>query len=118
MERARTLRLALLVFLYFLFAAFGVVSALPEKQSTSTPLFSVLMALTVTGLCLTDARIVGKRLVHAAQWVTFFTWPISAPIYLGWSRGARGLLLAMLHAVLLFMTAAAGRLAIWMYLLV
>ena len=47
-------------------------------------------------LCSVDSRIMGKRVVHAFLWLTIIVWPITGPGYLIWSRGLKGLKIAIL----------------------
>ena len=75
--------------------------------------FTMMVSIAVVMSCVYDARLLQKPIVLSAHGVMLFTWPVSAPIYLMWSRGVkRGLLLSVLHAALLYGVLVAAYLAI------
>ena len=101
------LRLSLLICFYISVAAVAVHTSLVPKQGSFDLLLSLFTALVVTLLCITDSKVRGKPMVQAAQWIMFFTWPIAVPIYLVWSRGAKGLLILFGHIVALLVMVTA-----------
>jgi hypothetical protein len=55
----------------------------------------------VTSACVVDGRIVRHPVPHGAQLGILFTWPITAPVYVLWSRGAWGMVVLLIHAAIL-----------------
>jgi hypothetical protein len=107
-EHAGKLRWIFLAFAYCASAAYGAEAAISRELAASNWPIGISLALGFTSACICDAKVVGKRLTHAAQWVMFFSWPVTAPIYLIWSRGARGLLALGLQIVFVLMSGFAG----------
>jgi len=99
--------------LYLLFAASGATQASPLRSSIAALLIHVMIACAATYWCVVDSRIMGRPIVQSIHWIMFFTWPISAPIYLIYSRGLRGLGFAMLHAIGLLVVFAICLLLDW-----
>src|SRR5204862_7830303 len=60
-------------------------------------LASLSTSILVTLVCIADSKVIGKPMVPAAHMALFFTWPITAPIYLIWSRGAKGVIVLAAH---------------------
>ena len=108
-------RLLYLISLYLLAVLFGIrATALPPRTYFSDLLLQFEFALVVTQLCVIDARLLRRPLVHAAQWVMFVFWPFVMPVYVLWSRRLRGLLLLLVHAILLYVAYYAGAVAMWL----
>lgn len=56
----------------------------------------------VVWVCMADARLLGKPLPALIPMVMFFTWPLSIPVYLIWSRGwRRGGVRSVAYAIVL-----------------
>jgi hypothetical protein len=73
--------------------------------------FGILVVLT----CAMDAARRGTPILHILKFVMLMSWPVSAPIYLIWSRGWRGLLWSMLWAFTLYVCFAVP--AVWVMVL-
>ena len=56
-------------------------------------------ASAITTWCAADATHRGRPLLPVVQMLLFFSWPVAAPIYLIASRGWKGVLLVLGHAV-------------------
>lgn len=93
----KTQRIAFLIALYFVIAAGVVHASLVAEAGPVDLLRAFCTAIIVTLLCITDSKIIGRPMLHAARWIMFFTWPVAVPIYLVWSRGAKGLLVLVGH---------------------
>ena len=102
------LRLTLLLYAYFLAILWGMCSAVPPGSSLARPCLAVGLAYAFTLLCMEDARLRGTPLVHSAQCVMLFTWPVAVPAYFTCSRGPKGILLVLLNGFLLGMAWLAG----------
>ena len=100
----------LLSFLYLLAAVFGCRVFLLEVPHLIDVLLSFAAGVTLAAICRFHSHVVGKRFVHAGQWVTVFAWPAAVPLYFIWAAGLRGLGLVLLHAVFLLLVAAGASL--------
>ena len=49
--------------------------------------------------CVVDSRFRGEPLLVSFYWIIFFTWPVSVPIYLLWSRGIKGIVWVVLYVI-------------------
>lgn len=108
-------RFLYLISLYLLAVLAGVrATALPQRSYLSDLLLQLEAAIVITQLCVVDARLLGRPLVHAAQWVMFLSWPLAVPIYVLWSRKLRGALLLLAHVILLYVAYYAGAIAMWL----
>jgi hypothetical protein len=95
-DRLRNSRRFLVLGLYLLVALWGVA----QVRLLQLYLPSALaIAAIATCWAVLDARRNGAPVLHIVQFLMFFTWPVALPIYLIWSRGARGLDLALFHAL-------------------
>ena len=97
----RRFRLALLITAYSLFAIHCVRGILFPKPSGIELLNSIAIAIVVTLACIEDSHVLKRPMVRVAQWLMVFTWPVAVPIYLIWSRGARGFRVILLHVALI-----------------
>jgi hypothetical protein len=98
---ARQVRASLVAAVYVLGGLWGLHAALTRDSASVQLGLSILFASTVALCCIADAKVVGKPMLISFQWLMFFTWPVSVPAYLVWTRRLRGLGLAVLHALLL-----------------
>jgi hypothetical protein len=96
-----TLRVVLLVFAFLAAAFLGFRLGFLRRSLPDDALYTAALGLAVTGLCVLDARLLGKPIPLLARWVVLIAWPVSAPLCLIRSRGARGLLLLALLAFML-----------------
>ncbi len=94
---ARQVRTCLLATLYVLAFLGGVHAALTSQSGGVQLGLSALFASTVAMWCIADSKVVGKPMLISFQWLMFFTWPVSVPAYLMWTRRLRGLALAVLR---------------------
>ena len=60
------------------------------------------LSWSIAVLCLFDSRHVGKPVAHAFLWSCVIFWPFLAPPYLVWSRGLRGIGIALIFVFLAF----------------
>jgi hypothetical protein len=102
--QTRLLRNGFLAGLYFLSALWGARLIVSPPDPLLDLMFTGVVAVAVVVTCIYDSRLSGKPIVQSLHWLMLFTWPIAAPVYLVWSRGRRGAMLAAMHAVLLYMT--------------
>ncbi len=58
--------------------------------------------------CWVDARMRATPIPHGIVFVMAFTWPLSAMIYLIWSRGLRGLGITLLTVIVMIVLVGAG----------
>jgi hypothetical protein len=102
-EEINRLRNSFLAFVYLLSMLWGIYLVVSPDDSPLDLGFRIMVSIAVVMSCIYDARLAQKAIVLSAQGVMLFTWPVSVPIYLIWSRGVkRGLLLSALHATLLY----------------
>lgn len=104
--QSRRLRLALVICIYVMAAAWGLGPLIAHSPAGALLLIlvTILLPSAMTGWCVVDARIARKPILHSLYFIIFFTWLLAVPIYLIKSRGLRGLGLALLHAFGLFAT--------------
>ena len=70
-----------------------------------TPIFPiVIISILMVKFCVVDSRMRNKAVLHSFRWVIFFTWPISVPIYLIWSRGMKGIGTTILYVLSFILT--------------
>ena len=91
--------------LYLIASTVGFRLALYRDSQPIDLLLKLVLAAVVTLLCVVDSRSQGKTIGFSVQWLILLTWPVSAPLCLVWSRGAKGFLLFLIHGILLFVTA-------------
>jgi hypothetical protein len=84
---------------YVLAAGWGVYSAVGREDSPARWVISLGLAVACTVWCAADAAARGRSLVWPARIGIFLIWPVGVPIYLVWSRGARGVVTAVLAGV-------------------
>ena len=96
------LRRLLLVGLYFLAAAGAFCQGLRPDGGMLFFVFSLAFGCAMTGWCFVDSRILGRPIITSFHPLIFAAWPLAVPIYLVWSRKLRGFVLALVHAVALF----------------
>ncbi len=105
---SKTFRSVLVAVGICLAIVYGVRSAIwPDPQPIDLVLtlgFASAFAL----LCLVDSQIIKKPVVNIFLVMTFFAWPVLMPCYLVWSRGLKGLGLAVLFALLYLLLLAAS----------
>ena len=104
----RRLRVVFLVFLHLLAILWGVHSTAADGAGDVSFLFSLIAAWAVVTLCVHDSRIRNTPFAHILQFIMFGTWTVSAPIYLIWSRGWRGILWALLWSISLLICILVG----------
>ena len=67
-------------------------------------LLSWLVAFSLVIACSTDARILGKPVPNIMQFLMLFTWPLSIPICLFWTRRWWGVVWVLVFGVTLSLT--------------
>ena len=87
------------VTVYLLAVGWGVTAAVGREDSPARWLISLGLAVACTVWCAADAAARGRALVWPARIGIFFFWPVGVPVYLVWSRGARGVVTAILAAL-------------------
>lgn len=107
----KRLRFVLVVAMYLVSAVTNVTAVLRPEGLLVHLLFPLAVCSIMTYWCVIDARMLGSPIVRSLHWIIFFTWPVAVPIYLIWSRGLRGLGLALVHAVGLLAVSVAAYLA-------
>ncbi len=88
--------------IYALMAIWGVVLALAREDSRAYLIFALASPSAMALWIAIDARRNNLHVVHVAYIFVFFFWPLAVPVYLIWSRGARGLCWAAVHALALY----------------
>lgn len=108
LDSLRTLRNSYLIFLYVLAFFLGLQSALPEANVVAILLMRLALAIAVVKACALDGQIIGKKILRIHQFLMLLTWPVTAPVYLVWARGWKGLLWLIILAVTLFIVFVIG----------
>jgi hypothetical protein len=98
----RLFRAAFIALVHALASYAGFRAATEAPTGLPDLLVSVGLAFGVVFACIVDSTIIAKRMVHIVPFVMLFTWPLSAPIYLVWSRGWKGLILTLVFAATMF----------------
>jgi len=111
--RRRTIMILIYVLCFFM----GTRAVLGE-DSLLELLSCLCMALLVTHFCITDSRIRQRPLASGLHWLIFFTWGISAPVYLFSTRGIKHLHWAVLGIVGCFAAILLGSLSIVLLFLI
>lgn len=62
---------------------------------------SLALSAAMVKFCILDSKYRGDLLLNSFYWIIFFTWPVSVPIYLLWTRGIRGIGWVVLNIILL-----------------
>jgi hypothetical protein len=88
-----------LIFIHLLALLWGIHRAAEAQSGPADLLLSLTVAITIVLACANDARIRRTPLVSIIKFIMLFTWPITAPVYLIWSRGWRGVLWAILWSI-------------------
>jgi hypothetical protein len=107
-DKRKKLRRILLICLYLLAAIAGAMGTHASRSNAVQLLLPIMMASVATYLCVVDSRILGCPMVQSVHYIMFFTWPLAVPIYLIYSRGLRGLGMAVLHGIGLIVVATAA----------
>ncbi|MBI1367190.1 MAG: hypothetical protein GC162_00905 [Planctomycetes bacterium] len=94
-----------LAFLHFLFLSWGIHLAAGDASAPIDLLFRLSISIIIVLACAADARRLHLPLRRIVRIIMLFTWPLTVPIYLIWSRRWRGLLWLALWS--LSLTAAA-----------
>lgn len=94
----------ILVGALYLMAGLGGVVQVISPGGLAAVLNALLFALFSTGWCVEDAYQRGTPLLPIIRKIVFFTWIVSVPIYLIWSRKWRGAGYVLLHTVGLIAT--------------
>lgn len=110
LDRQIRLRRLILVGIYLLAAAWGLV-VLQHRDTATSLLFTALLASAMVGWCVVDSQILGRPLLHSLYLPMFMSWLLSVPLYLVWSRRLRGALLAIVHGFALLVAYAAPAIA-------
>lgn len=94
------LKIVLVVVLYFLFAlSGGHVALYQDVVGGADFLLSIVMAIVATNLCVVDAKMRKKPLIHSSQFVIFLFWFIAVPLYFIGTRKLKGLGMVLLHFI-------------------
>ena len=103
-----------LFYIFFLFATYGVRAGIYGDVETGIDLLlGMAIAFSVVIACIVDARLLGQKMHNLVGFVMLFTWPVSVPIYLIWTRKLKGLFISLGLAVGLFVTYYLSALASW-----
>jgi predicted neutral ceramidase superfamily lipid hydrolase len=100
-KKLHRLRNFIVIFIYFLFALWSVRNALFEGVQPVDIAISLALSAAMVKFCIVDSICRGGLLLNSFHWIIFFTWPVSVPIYLLWTRGIKGVLWAVLNIVML-----------------
>ena len=100
----KTFKKVVVVFIYLLIALWGVRRALLQEMRPIDLIICVTISFLMVQFCVIDSRIRGKPVLHSFRWMIFFTWPISVPIYLLWSRGVKGIGPTVLYVLSIILT--------------
>ncbi len=85
--------------LYVLAALWGSLQILLPYNDGVYYLIKILFAMHVTCWAVYDSKARGKTILHVLQMLYFLMWPIGATVYLIRTRGWRGIVIAVLHAM-------------------
>jgi hypothetical protein len=100
-EGQRRYRTFLLIPVYFIVVMMGIAYGAsayvisPERQY----LYSLVLALVLTQVCIVDSKIVGKPLPIFSYWLVFIFYIVAVPISVVRARGLRGLICVAAHFV-------------------
>lgn len=100
-KKLRRYRNFLIIYIYFLFSLWSIRRALYEGIQFADLAISLVLSAAMVKFCAVDSRFRGKTLLLSFHWIIFFTWPISVPIYLLWTRGIKGVGWVVLNIILL-----------------
>ena len=95
------LRGFIVIFIYFLFALWSVRTALFGGVQPVDVVISLALSAAMVKFCIVDSICRGGVLLNSFYWIIFFTWPVSVPVYLLWTRGIKGIIWLVLNIILL-----------------
>jgi len=92
-------RKLIMISIYSMCVLFGIDSVLVESTKVTIKDFLLILmfAILVTFFCVVDAKLRKKTIPDFSKWLIFFTWPISVPIYILWSRGKKKIISSILQ---------------------
>ena len=85
--------------IYILAIGWGVQAAILSNESRTQLALSFGLAVACSVWCTTDAAVRGWQLVWPARIGIFLICPVGVSVYLIWSRGSRGLVIAALAII-------------------
>jgi hypothetical protein len=93
-------RLFLIVLAYFLMAMMGIRLGIYQSISIEREyVYTIILALTLTYICIVDSRIVGKPLSIFSYWLIFIFNGIAVPVCIIRARGLRGIGILAVHFI-------------------
>ncbi len=99
-DHRRTVRSFLVIAIALFYAIDGARRALVPTPTPVDFLISLGYCGAFAMTCQVDSRIVRKPVIRTFVWMTFFAWPILFPGYLVWSRGLKGIAIALAFAMM------------------
>ena len=97
-ESQKRYRLFLIVIVYLIIAIRGLRNGTYLDMSMDREyLFSVIIALTLTHICIVDSKIVGKPLSIFSYWIVFIFCGIAVPVCIVRAHGIKGLGIIIIH---------------------
>lgn len=100
-ESQRRYRTFLLVLVYFIVMMIGIAQGASASTMSRERefLYSFVLALVLTQVCIVDSKIAGKPLPIFSYWLVFIFYGIAVPVSIVRARGLRGLVYVAVHFV-------------------
>ena len=116
-ESQKRYRLFLIVIVYLIVAIRGVGNGTYLGMSIDREyLFSVVIALALTYICIVDSKIVGKPLSIFSYWIVFIFCGIAVPVCIVRAHGIKGVGIIILHLMGLCLVLCLSSYVAWLLL--
>ena len=99
-ESQKRYRIFLIFLAYFLMAMMGIRLGMYQYISIERQyVYTIILALVLTYICIVDSRIVGKPLSIFSYWLVFIFYRVAVPVCIIRARGLRGLGILAAHFI-------------------
>ncbi len=99
-ESQKRYRIFLIVLAYFLMAMMGIRLGIYQGMSIEREyVYTIILALILTYICIVDSRIVGKPLSIFSYWLVFIFYGIAVPVCIIRARGISGFVILAAHFI-------------------
>ena len=112
---ALKLRRTIFICFSYLMAIFTGLSTISSDSLLIQFFLPWLVSFSLVIACSTDARIAGKYVPNIVQFLMLFTWPLSIPICLFWTRRWWGLMWVLIFGATLLLTYFLTALLLYFY---
>ena len=99
-EGQKRYRAFLILMAYLIMVMSGIRNGTTYFENTSHEfLYIMVLALTLTNICIVDGKITGKPLSIFSYWIVFIFYGIAVPVCIIRTHGIKGIPLVLLHSL-------------------